>query len=142
MDDILTDDPALMNAITTEVERLHDVFEKWFGNELENLDRVEAALGDTFSIVMPDGGIVAREQLMTGLNNSRDSRHVRIKIRNVQMQWRHRDAVVATYEEWQEQAEFVTGRLSTVVFKLDGRAPNGLRWEHVHETWLQPPPAS
>ena len=78
---------------------------------------------------------------MTGLHSSRDSRDVRITIRNVETQWRHRDAVAATYEEWQEQAEFVTGRLSTVVFVVDDGAPNGLRWEHVHETWVQAPPA-
>ena len=133
------DDTALLGAITTEVEQLHEVFESWFGDDIASLDRVEEALGDTFSIVMPDGAIVTREPLMTGLHNSRGSRNVRITIRNVEIQWRHRDAVVATYEEWQEQAKFTTGRLSTVVFTQVDAAPNGLRWEHVHETWLQPP---
>jgi hypothetical protein len=45
--------------------------------------------------------------------------------------------VLATYEEWQRQADGSgSGRLSSVVFRQQPGTPNGLLWLHVHETWL------
>jgi hypothetical protein len=142
MDDSLPDEVALLNAVTAEVEELHSVFTQWYGDDLESLDRVDQVLSDTFSIVMPGGGILAREPLMSGLLSSRGSRDVSIRIRNVAVRRRLGDVVIATYEEWQDEADYVTGRISTVVFTMEPDGPNGLCWQHVHETWLQPPPSS
>ncbi len=47
------------------------------------------------------------------------------------------ELVAATYEEWQSGEEKKDDRISTVVFcRVPEAAPNGLRWLHVHETWV------
>jgi hypothetical protein len=104
------------------------------------LARVEAALGADFTIVPPRGCIVPRAELMAGLEQERGTRQIRIRVENVEVRWQARDAVLATYEEWHEHATYTTTRLSTVLFSIDDTAPGGLRWQHVHETWIQPPP--
>jgi hypothetical protein len=50
--------------------------------------------------------------------------------------------MVATCIEWQRNALQSTppnnGRHLTVVFARDPEQPHGLRWLHLHESWLPP----
>ena len=46
------------------------------------------------------------------------------------------DLVLATYEEWQEIDSQESSRVSTVLFHKAPNTPNGLRWLHVHGTWM------
>ena len=59
-----------------------------------------------------------------------------IEIRNVRPVLDTGDLVIATYEEWQRWSGGSNARTSTVVFTIDSGARHGLRWKHVHETWL------
>lgn len=59
-----------------------------------------------------------------------------IEIKDVQLREAGEELVAGTYEEWQSGEEKEDGRLSTVLFRKTPEAPNGLRWLHVHETWL------
>ena len=63
-----------------------------------------------------------------------------LSIENATVRWSGGGAVVATYEEWHDHADYTTARQSTVVFTLDDAAPGGLSWRLVHETWKIPPP--
>jgi hypothetical protein len=47
------------------------------------------------------------------------------------------EMAVMTYHELQLNDGVPNQRLSTVVFRQDPAAPNGLVWVHVHETWME-----
>lgn len=130
----------LDDRVAAEIAALHVVFEDWLRGTGDSLDRVEASLGEGFAIVPPRGALVARADLMAGLQQARGSRDVRIRVKRPQVLWQHGDALLAAYEEWHEHGEYTTTRQSTALFTLDETAPGGLRWQHVHETWITPPP--
>lgn len=129
----------LAGQVAREITDLHVEFERWFRGEAPDLARVEAALADDFTFVSPRGGVVGRAELLQGLRKGRGTRQIRIHVRNPTVRWHDGDAVLATYEEWHDDADYATGRLTTALFTLDPAAPGGLRWRHVHETWITPP---
>lgn len=121
-------------AFDTEVRELHSFFERWFAG---TADRAESArldvLDDTFHMIDPDGRLQSVGDVRSAIENAYGRRSVLIEIRNVQV---HPSAPVGTYEEWQTTDGELTGRLSSAVMKGDPLSPNGLRWMHLHETWL------
>lgn len=124
-----------------EILDLHQFFEEWFAGRLPNTDaafaRATVALGDAFVLVGPNGRLTDRHTLMNGLRGEHNGRSsFRIWIQNFQLQQQHGDIAIATYEEWQDIDDTITTRLSTAVFQQDPTAPNGVKWLHVHETWV------
>ena len=137
----MVDDDALSSAIEREIIELHAVFEHWFrGEGPTDLDRVELVLAPDFAMVRPDGSLVRRSQLMIDLAQARGSRHLDIGIEHPEMIWQSRDSCLATYEEVHHHDEYTTRRRSTALFHRSDIAPNGVLWQHVHETWIEPPP--
>lgn len=126
----------------TEIVELHDFFQGWLGGTLPNTDAVYARLVDTmaaeFSIVTPGGVQIPRAVLLEQLRAAYGSRPGwTIWIENAAVRYQQNGVIIATYEEWQRHADgTITGRLSTVVFSEQADTPNGVRWVHVHETWL------
>jgi len=125
----------------TEIEQLHQFFQDWFRGELDKTDeafaRFENALSPGFIIISPDGAAHDRESILDAVRSGHGSDpSAEIWIRNVRLRATGRDHVLATYEEWQRLRGDERGRLSTVLFDRDDEAANGLRWRHVHETWL------
>lgn len=121
-------------AFEAEVRELHAYFERWFAGTapptaLERLD----VLDESFHMIGPDGRLHTVEQIRSAIENAYGLRPMSIEIRNVSV---HPSAPVGTYEEWQTIEGEITGRLSSAVMKADSSAPNGLRWMHLHETWL------
>ena len=129
----------LVEAATREIEELHVAFEQWFGGESENLDRVEAALTHDFTMVTPNGETVERADLIEGLKEAQGAVELKIEIKNTTVRWEGADGMLVTYEEWQTTPTNSNARQSTVLFEHDWGAPNGLRWVHVHETWMPTP---
>ncbi len=134
-------DAELERLVAEEIAALHVTFEAWFRGELEDLHRVELALADDFTFISPRGDSVSYKELIEGLYEARGSRDLRIRIENPEVQWRAAHAVLATYEEWHEHADYTTGRQTTVLFCIEESTPGGLLWRHVHETWISPPPS-
>ena len=130
----------IARRVTAEVEQLHDTFERWFQGELDDLSRVEAALSPDFGFVTPRGDIIDRDTVMAGLAAGRGSRHIRIEIRQVAVRRYDSTSALATYEEWHHHADYTTTRCSSVTFEFDVAGPNGVRWRHLHESWITPPP--
>ncbi|MFV9673230.1 MAG: hypothetical protein ACNYZH_08385 [Acidimicrobiia bacterium] len=121
-------------AFESEVRELHAFFERWFAGtaepgELERLD----VLDDSFHMIGPDGRLQNVDRVRSAIADAYGHRPMQIEIRNVQV---HPSAPVGTYEEWQTIDGSITGRTSSAVMKADPLAPNGLRWMHLHETWL------
>lgn len=124
-----------------EIVELHEFFEGWLGGALaatdESFGRFEGAIVPGFTFVGPDAKVIGREDLLAGLRAAHGSRPaLRIRIENPQLRHESADLLLATYEQWQECAPTVTGRLSTVVFR---NSLGGLQWMHGHETWITPP---
>ena len=131
---------ALSDAIIREIIELHAVFEQWFcGEGPTSLDRVERVLAPDFTLVPPNGSLVRRSQLMIDLAQARGSRPTAITIEHPKMIWRSSDSCLAAYEEVQHHEGYTTRRRSTALFLRSDLAPNGVVWQHVHETWVQPP---
>lgn len=127
-----------------ETEDLHQFFEGWLSGRLSNTDgafrRVGRALAPEFCLIHPSGAWRSRESILTGLRQGHGSRpDLSIEIRDVRLREEGEELLMATYEEWQWGRETEDGRLSTVLFGKETGGPSGLRWRHVHETWLQEP---
>ncbi|MCL1693816.1 MAG: hypothetical protein M3096_09040 [Actinomycetia bacterium] len=121
-------------SFETEVRELHSFFERWFAGTAE---RAELSwldvLDDSFHMIGPDGRLQSVGEIRSAIESAFGRRSMLIEIRNV---WVHPTAPIGTYEEWQTIGGDVTGRISSAVMKNDRSAPNGLRWMHLHETWL------
>ena len=133
-------DAELSKLVSEEIEVLHETFEAWFRGDLDDLRRVELALADDFTFISPRGDVVDRADLMAGLVAAKGGREMRIRIEEPTVTWRAAHAVLATYQEWHDHADYTTGRQTTVLFWIEESTPGGLLWRHVHETWITPPP--
>lgn len=140
----LTESPDT-TVVRAEVEALHRFFVAWFSGacantpdlfERELVQRLDAA----FILVPPAGVVLTRDELTESIGAGYGSNpDFRIAIRNLCVRRTWEGHLLATYEEWQRNARASTppdnGRIATVLFATD----NGLRWLHVHETWLPEP---
>lgn len=125
-----------------EIRGLHQFFEDWLSGEFPNTDeafrRLDRALTPEFRLIHPSGKWRNRNDILRGLRQAHGSQPgLKVKIKDVQLREAGEELVAATYEEWQSGEEEEDGRLSTVVFRIVPEAPSGLRWLHVHETWLK-----
>lgn len=131
----------MITRIENEIIELHQFFQDWYNNQLsptnENFARCADVLDPDFSIIFPSGDKVLYQTLLDRLHNAHNSHTaMRIWIENIEVLHQVGDLILATYEEWQEIEGVVTSRLSSVFFKKVSSTPNGLRWLHVHETWI------
>ena len=123
-----------------EIRQLHRFFQDWYRGELDDaaFERFEGVMGEGFEIILPDARILPRDAIIEAVRSQKGSDpEAELRIENVRVVHAGEGFVIATYEEWQALAgDPARGRLSTVVFRPDQCAPNGLVWLHVHETWL------
>lgn len=127
-----------MTAYAQEIKGIHQFFEDWFNARLEqteaNFARFTDTVADNFHIIGPNGQMTARLTLVDVLWKAHGQRPgVRLWVENIRLHYHLHDLLLVTYEEWQQQDENTTSRLSTVLFQ---ETPDGLRWLHVHETWF------
>ena len=123
-----------------EILDLHDFFEAYFLGTapVDELDRLEAALADDFTIVGPHGVESSRVETVDSIRAGHGhSSHLRITVTEARLISDDDDTVTARYVENHELADRTNHRLSTVVFVRSADAPNGLRWRTVHETWIE-----
>lgn len=120
-----------------EVDELHEFFQALFLGEIDSVDRADAAFGPDFTFVGPDGSLAARGAILGMLVAGRGhSSQLRISIEGHRTIVETDTVIVGEYIEVHEFAGGGNRRRSTVVFDLDPEGPNGVRWRHVHETWL------
>jgi len=117
-----------------EVRELHAFFERWYTGvadrrELARLD----VLADSFVMIGPDGRESDVQQVRASIEAAYGRRPTTFRIRNVAVR---PNAPVGIYEEWQTAEGITTARISTAVMAPAADMPNGLRWTHLHETWL------
>ncbi len=128
-----------------EITGLHRFFVEWMTGALPRnrkaFARVADALVHGMTMITPQGEAMACPPLLTALEAAHGvftppDRTFRIWIENYDCRFVSGDLCLATYEEWQDRAGEVKGRLSTVLFRRREGAPGGVEWLHVHETWL------
>lgn len=128
-------------AAQTEIRELHAFFQAWHRAELprteEAFARFQDALAPGFEIVTPDGAARDREAILTLVWDGHASDpEARIWVERPRLHFHEGGVLVASYDEMQQVAGRSTARRSTVVFRADETAPNGLVWLRVHETAL------
>ncbi len=131
--------------VQREIKGLHTFFERWFlgslPNNTETFERCTEALGPGFELVTPGGRVLTRAEITAQVREAHGSRAAtpggfRIWIEGFACRPLGGGRSLARYEEWHELEGARRGRLSTAVFRSEPGAPNGILWEHVHETWL------
>jgi hypothetical protein len=134
------------NRCQKEIVELHQFFQNWFNGHLqpteENFARVADVLNDEFVYIDPSGRMTEYAALIGRLWQAANTHpNFKIWIENFHLRRQEGNIALATYEEWQENADGTTSvtsvRLSTVVFREKANTPNRLEWLHVHETWLE-----
>ena len=141
--DIDNDTSVVCEPCRGEVFGLHQFFEDWFTGKISRSDQTFArflgVLADDFEIVSPEGKKSSREEIAEATivaHGRLAGEGYRIWIENFSARPSSENTWVVTYEEWQEQGGTKRGRSSTAVFRRDPSSLNGVRWQHVHETWL------
>ncbi len=130
-----------------EIIDLHRFFVQWFRGACEDSDRLfehrlVSRFASDFQIITPGGALFEGAALWSAMRSAWGSNpDFKIEIREVrERRVSTARLVIASYEEWQKNALESTpannARLSSALLELDDRAPHGLRWLHLHETWL------
>lgn len=129
----------------TEIESLHRFFVEWYAGERgrDTFEQLEDALAPSFEIISPNGDVHDREEIMAAIRESFDSREpgaFSIEIRNVELVAEYDEVTLVRYEEWQDDGDERTGRLSSGVFG-PARESTGeqqtVEWRYLQETWLE-----
>ncbi|NQW12500.1 MAG: hypothetical protein HQ481_21760 [Alphaproteobacteria bacterium] len=134
------------SSIWREIAELHVFFVDWFTGACADDDAIfDARFTSRFDAnalyVMPGGDVHAFASFAAKFQAAHGSNpNFGIHIRSVRSRALGEEQVLALYEELQrgakasEHAE--NARLTTAVFRQDATMPNGLKWLHLHETWL------
>jgi len=128
------------NAIREVIER-HDAFVAWFtdGSDPAVMDTMVRAFSPTMVMIDPDSAAPTRHAdlvaMLTGARGKRPA-DFSIVIAEPEALWADENAALITYIEHQSKGPVRTARRSTALFTRDEAAPNGVVWQHVHETWI------
>lgn len=136
-------DSHLHERCRQEVTELHQFFEDWFLGRLEQTPsefaRFSDAMAEGFHLVSPDGDMRPLAKLLEDLWQAHRvyvNTDFRIWVENIEVRRILPDTILVSYEEWQEVKDEKKGRISSAWLQPAEDAPEGLRWMHVHETWL------
>jgi hypothetical protein len=137
-------DATLADRCAREIEELHAFFQRWFRAELPDTDEAFArftnVLDAGFRMISPDGSDLSREHVLSAVRRGHGRMSdppVRIWIEAHGVCVQTDELAVVTYQEWQELEGRSQGRVSVARFSADPGAPNGVRWMHVQEVWLE-----
>ena len=138
---------GIVDQCEREIVRLHEVFADWLRGDVPDTDAsfeaFQGTLSRDFVMVVPQGRLLRYPELVRAVRdvygNRADTEDYRIWIEDVEVQVDHEDALVATYEEWEVAGGEQQGRLSSAILTFDDAMPEGLKWCHLHETWLPLP---
>ena len=131
--------------VRAEVERLHAIIEELLsraatddGSRDETLAAFVRSHSPDFTLTEPGGHTLRWAEVRAMIEAARGAAPgLRITIEDVRVVVTASEHVVATYREVHERPEGDTlTRAATAVFERDADAVHGLRWRHLHETWV------
>lgn len=122
-----------------EIDELHAFFESYFLGRTASIARVDAVLAPEFTMAGPDGSVGDRATTMQAIEAGHGhTDHLTIRCSDHLLLCESDPLVVAQYIEHHELRDRSNHRRTTVVFRRDATAPNGLVWVRAHETWIPP----
>lgn len=127
----------------SEVDELHQFFEDLYLSKLDSVERAATVFGPDKTFVGPDGKRIDRASVLAMLEAGiGHSTELTIEIEEHRTVLETDDVIIGEYVEVHRFATSEDGsprgnrRRSTVVFDVDPSMPNGVRWRHVHETFI------
>jgi hypothetical protein len=136
--------PSLFDCAKAEIIALHRFFVDWYdaaSADGADFTRFESVMGEGFRMIPPDDGrIIERDAVMAYVRANRGQfRHgdFAIEIEDVRPGWEAGGNILVTYVEAQCRADVWTRRRASALFTENSSMPNGVAWQHLHETWLQ-----
>jgi hypothetical protein len=138
-------DATLAADCRTEVFELHRFVGWWLRGEVPDTDAAFSlfpdALAEEFVLVSPSGRAEVRAEVLARIRAAHgehaDPAHdYALWVRELACRPLGPDHAFCTYEEWHSLRGVERGRRSTALLRREPGAPNGVVWEHVHETWL------
>ena len=127
----------LSTAAAREVEELHAVFVELFSGQSRDLGRCAAAFSEHFEMITPDGKNHDRAGVLLALEKAKAPSDFRIDVSHIRPLWEAQTSVLIQYVEQQYRDGKTSRRLSTALFEAEPKAPCGVVWRHLHETWMQ-----
>ncbi len=127
-----------------EIVELHQFFEDWISGKLpkdkKTFTRFIDATAPGMMLVSTDGQVLDYDQLVDWIYNAHGSEpEFALWVEVIEPHGIFDSVALLTYQEWQERTGGRNVRRSTVLFEKNQDAPNGVRWLHVHETYIAKP---
>jgi hypothetical protein len=134
----------LFARASAEIVAFHRFFVKWYDAataDAVDFGRCEQVFGRDFHMIPPSGRIFSRAEAIELIRSNRASYNgdFSIDIEDIRPGWEAGDAIVVTYVEAQSRAGKKSRRQASALFTASSSAPEGVEWQHLHETWLQMP---
>jgi hypothetical protein len=126
----------LAEQAAQEVRSLHAAFVELFTGRSQDFDRCSRSLATDFQMITPDGLLVSRALVLDRLASTRMSPDFRISSSDLSLVADLGDSVLLRYIEEQYRDTKTTRRLATALFTVEKRAPCGVVWRHLQETWI------
>ena len=127
-----------------EVVARHDFFVAWFTGHaaVAAMDEAARAFASDMGRIAPDGRVQDRGEVVAMLRAAGGTRGpsfaIRVEVREARVLGQGLALVV--YDEHQVLDGTRTARRASALFGLDARAPGGVAWRHLQETWIDPAP--
>jgi hypothetical protein len=128
---------SLADRAAEEVRALHENFVGLFTGRSKDHARCAAALAADFWMISPEGLCLDRDRVLKGIAAATAPPDFRISIEGIRIIGEFRDSVLLHYIEEQYRDLQTTRRLSTALFTAEARAPLGVVWRYLHETWMR-----
>jgi len=140
----MSQESPLFQKASAEVLDFHRFFEAWYDAataDSTDFDRCERTFGYAFHMIPPSGRIFGRAETIELIraNRATYSSDFSIEITDIRASFETKDTIVLTYIEAQSRAGKYSRRQASALFTASSSAPNGVEWQHLHETWLQMP---
>ncbi|MEM9221743.1 MAG: hypothetical protein AAGB11_04985 [Pseudomonadota bacterium] len=131
---------GLVERAIKEVVDRHNAFAAWFTGRGDDalFEEMRSVFAPSFVLISPDGSSASHEAVIAMLEGGRSRRpdSFSIKITDAKALWSSKDAALIAYLEHQAIHGEWTLRQSTALFTPADGTPNGVVWQHVHETWI------
>lgn len=140
----MSEESSLFRKASAEVLDFHRFFEGWYdAATADSIDfgRCEHTFGQAFRMIPPTGRIFDRDETIELIRANRATFRgdFAIEISDIRASFETEDTIVLTYVEAQSRAGKYSRRQASALFTASSSAPNGVEWQHLHETWLQVP---
>jgi hypothetical protein len=127
----------LAGRAAAEIKSLHAALVALFTGRSRDFSRCAQALALDFSMVTPHGVLLDRDGVLSSFEAASASADFRISISGIRVLWEAGDSVLLQYVEEQYRDQKTTRRLSTALLSAESKAPGGIVWRYLHETWMR-----